>query len=94
MRVKLNGKYWTLKFARLTDELGRCESPDAVSKTIYIDKNLRGEPLLNILVHEMLHACCWPLDETTVAVMAEDMARVLWRLGYRRLAELEGDENE
>jgi hypothetical protein len=35
------------------------------------------------VIHELLHAAHWDLDELAVEETAEDLARVLWKLGYR-----------
>jgi len=44
---------------------------------------LVGERRLEVLIHEMLHACYWDLDEEAIDITARDIARVLFRLGYR-----------
>jgi len=46
--------------------------------------SLTGERELEVLIHEMLHACHWDLDEEAITETSEDLARVLFRLGYRR----------
>ena len=38
---------------------------------------------LETLIHESLHCCKWPATEETVIITAHDIARFLWRLGYR-----------
>lgn len=83
MRVYLRNKCWKLVFKRLTSHRGYCDSPDAPSKSIEIDSKLKGEERLEVLIHEMLHASGWILDEEWVASTAHDIARILWRLGYR-----------
>jgi len=30
-------------------------------------------------LHEGLHACLWDLDEEAVGVIAEDLARMVWK---------------
>lgn len=88
MRISILGKHWTLKFVdarTMPDARGACESPDSPHKEIRVRKNLRGEEAIEVLVHEMLHAADWHKDENDwVAPVAEDIARVLYKLGYRR----------
>ena len=38
---------------------------------------------LETAIHEALHASRWPASEGTVEITAHDIARFLWRLGYR-----------
>lgn len=84
MIVQLVGKRWRLQFApRLSDD-GRCDPPDQTGKTITIALRLRGERHLCVLIHEMLHAVGWHIDEQHIDQTASDIARVLWRLGYRQ----------
>lgn len=39
---------------------------------------------LETIIHETLHACNWHASEELVETTARDIARFLWRLGYRR----------
>ena len=48
---------------------------------------LKGLRKLEMFLHEPLHACLWDLDEEAVEETARDMARFLWRMGYRKVAE-------
>jgi hypothetical protein len=82
MRCRLRGKYYTLKFAKLKPPLmGLCNWDE---KTISIADRLSGEIELDTIIHELLHACQPDLAEETVTDTATDLARVLFRLGYRR----------
>ena len=49
---------------------------------IMADLNTRNG--LETVVHEALHACDWNKNEIMVEQTAYDIARLLWRLGYRR----------
>ena len=44
---------------------------------------LHGEERLEVLLHELVHAAGWHIDEAFVERFASDAARALWRLGYR-----------
>ena len=80
------GKRWRLVSVpsrRLDHDRGECENPTSSGKTIRINRELSGEGMLDTLIHEALHACLWDLDDEAVEPTAKDMARMLWRLGYR-----------
>jgi len=82
--VTLCGKRWQLRFVPRLNADGECDAPGHVGKAIRIAARLRGQRRLAVLIHEMLHACGWPLDEEFVDQAAHDIAHVLWRLGYRQ----------
>lgn len=91
MLVTLLSKRWKLVFRplgrlRIGGESirGYCSDPGSPNKTIEIDSRLEGEEELEVLIHEMGHATNWPLSEEHITQQSKDMARVLWRLGYRR----------
>lgn len=82
MRCKLRGKYYTLKFAKLKPGLlGLC---DWDKRTITIKRTLSGELELDVIIHELLHACQPDQGEEAIDETASNIARVLTRLGYRR----------
>ena len=82
MRIRLRDKYFRLSFDRLPKTHdGLC---DMATRTIKVRKSLRGERQLDVIIHELLHGCHWDLDEAAIEETAEDLARVLWRLGYRK----------
>lgn len=101
MRVRILGKYWTLAYEAL--RRSRIEGhyidglTNADSRTIHIDSRLRGQRELETIVHEFLHACDQCSDrrvpfvhsEDYVTAKANDLAKLLWRLGYRRNANAE-----
>lgn len=68
---------------------GACSGPDDKGKCIWVDSRLKGEHELEILLHEMMHACDWQKDEEFIAKQARDIARALTRLGFRKLADAE-----
>jgi hypothetical protein len=88
MHVDICGKRWRLEFKRMRDtkhdrQLGNCDPPDVPHKSIRINRSLEGEEKLETIIHECLHAANWHYAEESLAQAAEDIARVLWRLGYR-----------
>ena len=95
MRVKILGKFWTLVFKPLRKDDGYCDAPTQAGKQIQIDSRLRGQRKLEICLHEMLHAADWHKDEDAwIAPVAADLARALWRLGYRQTDELNSESSE
>jgi len=85
LRVTILGRRWNLRFAHLKPpELGKCDSPNKKGKEIVIDSRLSGELELDTIIHECRHAASWPISEEFIEEEASDLARILWRLGYRR----------
>lgn len=85
MRVTILKKRWTLRFTRLpkgTD--GECDPPETTGKEIRIQQPLDEKNQLETVIHEALHASDWHRSEEWVEEVARDLARILWRLGYRR----------
>lgn len=87
MRLKLCGRFWRLVFQRgfrkKHDCVGICEGPHIKNKRIIIDADVTGELLLEVLIHEQLHACFWNIDEEDISQAANDIARNLTKLGWR-----------
>lgn len=59
-----------------------CDPPDRTRRTICICDGLTPERELDVLIHEMLHAAYWDLDEAAIAETATDIAKALIALGY------------
>ena len=61
---------------------GSCDPPDQPNKAIRIRPSLRKRPvdLVEVVIHECLHAQGWPLDEDFVGRAAAEITRVLERL--------------
>lgn len=83
MNIRILGRDWHLEFVRLRNARGKCQHPESVWRRIQIHKPLKGEERLEVLLHEMLHAAGWHIDEGFVEEFAADAAKVLWELGYR-----------
>lgn len=91
MRIRLLGKTWVLDDQSTTlprNWDGACDPPNLKGKGIHLRKGLRGERHLEVAIHELLHALEWKWDEDAVVKpAARDIARALYRLGYRRTDE-------
>ena len=85
MNVTILGRRWRLVRGRLPKDCdGLCDDPATKNKAITVGANLKGERELAVLIHEALHAAGWHIDEGFVTRFAEDVARMLHRLGYRK----------
>lgn len=86
-RVIIAGRQWRVQFVTTRQmrvrAWGTCDSPPGRHPTIQIARSLRGKRLLEILVHESLHASIPLLEETAVDDTARDIARVLYLAGVR-----------
>jgi hypothetical protein len=83
MRVTVLGRLWNFRFAHNLSNDGDCDQPDTKNKEIRVAASLDGERRLEVIIHEVTHAACWPFHEEFVEPFARDMARILSRLGYK-----------
>ena len=83
MRVVIRGWKWIIRSSRrrLKNMWGWCDSD---KRTIVLCRTLKGRRHLDTVIHELLHAAFYDLDEEAVRESATDIANVLWRMGYRR----------
>ena len=62
---------------------GICDSPTGARPTLTVYADLNSQEGLETVIHESLHACFWAKTEEKVSQTAKDVARFLWRLGFR-----------
>jgi len=85
MHIILNGKRWELRYVpNLGENHGDSDGPHIPDKVIRIQQGLSDKKHLEIALHEMLHACCWYLDEEVIEPVAHDIAHVLTKLGWKK----------
>lgn len=88
LRVKLAGKYWTIRHLparRLgRDVCGLCDDPKRARPEIWLKQSLSEKDMLDTTVHELLHALFPDLSEESVTKAGTEIAKVLWKLGYRK----------
>ena len=88
MRVKILNRYWELRFARIQGKhWARCDPFDQPNKEIVIHHRLSPVHELEAVLHEAYHAAAWYQSEEFVEEVAHDLARILWRLGWRKTGE-------
>jgi hypothetical protein len=86
MRVRLGGKYWTLRFVANMRDYGDMHDPGHLKgRIIRIGTWPSEQDRMDTLIHEALHCIRPELDEAAVADTATDIARLLWKLGYRQV---------
>ena len=85
MLVTVNGKRWDMVFASTPGCDGECDPPTKKKKQIRLHSRLKRDPrrLLEVIIHECLHAADWSKAEEWVEPTAEDIARALWKAGFR-----------
>ena len=81
MRVKILDKFWNLEFAKISnkDDNGCCDAPDKPGKKLKVRRSLRGEKVVEIVLHETHHAADWFKDEEWVEDLAAQQAKILCR---------------
>jgi len=90
MKVKVRGKFWNLVFTAKglpENTRGLCDPPTAKNKTIRIEPGQTPLLELDTIIHELIHAGLWDLDEEAVEELATDITVILDRLGYRRISD-------
>jgi hypothetical protein len=80
----IRGKRWQLVFCDLPRRThGECDPPDLPNKQIRVGAKLDEKDTLETIIHEALHAADWDKTEAWIEEVGRDIARILWRLGYR-----------
>ncbi len=88
MRMKIANRIWSLDFVKASQmqsrqNWGECDLPTARKPTMIVRRSLQPKAMLNVTVHEMLHACRPELSEEAVRETADVIAGVLYKLGAR-----------
>lgn len=90
MKDVIRGVPVTITFARRMprgwrrDTRGDCRRLGAGGYAIRVLDELDDGERLEVLLHELLHAAYWDLDEEAVQETAADIARILQRAGWNR----------
>lgn len=83
LQHRLGGRLYNILLDARIDDLGQCSDPNVSNRVIKIAKGLDEKELMEVAIHEALHACGWILDEEFVDLTAQDIATLLYKLGYR-----------
>lgn len=84
------GKKFDVYLVQKLCGLAESNEPDddeMIKSSITISEDQTPLQFLDTTIHESLHACLWRLSEEDVTQTATDIARLLWRMGYRRKQE-------
>lgn len=81
-KISINGSQWRLRFVdpgpwTFDEPMGECSHPESSKKEILISNKLEGKELVEIIIHEMLHASMWIVSEETVDQTAKDISNAL-----------------
>lgn len=82
--VTVLGKRWKLQQTNQIPKkrMADCDPPWKTGKTIRIRRDLEPRMVFRCLVHEMIHASGWHIDEEYVERLAEDIEREAVRNGF------------
>ena len=73
----LRGKRYKIVFTNLTKIDADCDHPSSKHKTIRSDSKVKNPyHLLELAIHEGLHACFFDLDEDSVNQAANDITKL------------------
>lgn len=78
-RIRIDGRRWLLVVGvrNLRDRWGDCDPPDSKRRRIRVADQARGTAFVDTLIHELIHARWWHLDETEVTEFAAEVTAVL-----------------
>lgn len=80
--IRIRGQRWRIRFVpNLGDCEGVCDKP---ARTIRIALGYPDEQTMDSVIHEVLHAALWDLDEEAVEETANAVSSALAKLGWRR----------
>lgn len=82
-KIVIRGRPYTIISRRMKQYDGLCDHPATPYPEIWIHQSLRGERMVETIIHEVIHAALPDLCEETVEESARDLAKILWQLGYR-----------
>jgi hypothetical protein len=78
VRVKVLGRYWFVRFVtRLRKRTDADINPN--TKTIRLRYSERGAVLMESILHELIHAAGWHIDESFVEEFARDAVHIMRR---------------
>jgi hypothetical protein len=86
--VHIGSKKWKIRVCKVpADRLGDCNDETG---TIRVSEKLVGVDFVEVLLHELIHARWWCLDEGEVTEFAEEASAVLEAFGVTREEDEDG----
>lgn len=82
-KIVIRSRPYTILTRRMKKFDGLCDHPATPYPEIWIHSSLKGESMVDCLIHECLHAAMPDMCEETITQTASDLAKILWQLGYR-----------
>ena len=73
----LRGRRWAIAWRSQPDCWGSC---DHARRRLLVHPTIAGHDLLEVAMHEAMHACLPDLAEPAVDQTSADISRFLWRL--------------
>ena len=80
--VTLRGKKVEIVYGTVSKDADGTYAPE--EKKIVVSKSVKGVRVLEVEIHEALHACFPDASEESVTETAEDLGAMLWEMGYRK----------
>jgi len=78
MRVKVNGRIWTMEESHI------CRFADHETCVIHIESGQTGQTRLDTVIHEFIHAIRPEFSEEIVGELANGLTAALWKDRWRR----------
>jgi hypothetical protein len=75
----IRGTQYAIKQVRMKNR-GSCDCPKIENPTIKIKKSLGEVEKLEVLIHEILHACFWDMDEQAIDESAVSISEIIIKL--------------
>lgn len=89
IQIRINKKNWKIKIVKSTEmhpqSLGECDDPSYAKPEIWVKRTQKPIDLMDTVIHEVLHAIRPELSEEAVLDTATTIAKVLWKLNYRKM---------
>ena len=81
----IGGVPYVIRSANLRNNRGECDHPKINNPQIRVSSKLDGVELLEVLIHETMHATGWlVLSEEYVTDAARTIAEIITKQGYKR----------
>lgn len=77
-RVRIRNHFYKVEFKKLRRDDGACSPPSESNRTIEIESRIQNPfRLMEVALHEGLHAAFWDMSEEAIGEAASDIARLI-----------------